>query len=230
MRRFIVTTEGQNRLGLRELCQQFANEQWVAAHMTPEQAAESVLDTLKRAVRAELELLEVRCEDDPTETSPQKSYWAGPVRRFRSQTNCKAPQYAVPNFAANQEANRTVLPDINRRALHCHAESDVWRKHGGLASITLAAKCQKKIFRSFGQISLAVAIVVAVAGAKMNSPAESAGCPRQVSNAGQVLLVEFCLLGGRGSQCFRYLLKLIELVTQLFLAMAVGLFCHGRFS
>ena len=40
MRKFTVTTEGQNRLGLRELCQQFADEQWVAVPMTPEQAAE----------------------------------------------------------------------------------------------------------------------------------------------------------------------------------------------
>ena len=39
MRRFVVTTEGPNRLGLRELCEQFANDQWSAAHMTAEQAA-----------------------------------------------------------------------------------------------------------------------------------------------------------------------------------------------
>jgi hypothetical protein len=29
MRRFIVTTEGQNHLGHRELCEHWANEQWV---------------------------------------------------------------------------------------------------------------------------------------------------------------------------------------------------------
>ena len=63
MRQFIVSTEGQNRLGLRELCERWCNEQWVAEHMTPEQAAESVLDTFKRAVRQELELLEVRCQE-----------------------------------------------------------------------------------------------------------------------------------------------------------------------
>lgn len=55
MRKFTVTTEGQNRLGLREQCQQFADEQWVAVHMTKEQAAESMLDCFKRAVRQELE-------------------------------------------------------------------------------------------------------------------------------------------------------------------------------
>ena len=59
MPRFTVTTEGANRLGLRELCQQFTEERWVAEHLTPEQAAESVLDEFKRAVLAELELLQV---------------------------------------------------------------------------------------------------------------------------------------------------------------------------
>ena len=63
MRRFIVTTEGQNRLGLRELCERYANEQWVAAHMTPEQAAASVLECFKLAVHQELELLELQCEE-----------------------------------------------------------------------------------------------------------------------------------------------------------------------
>jgi len=62
MRQFTVTTEGQNRLGLRELCHQFA-DQWVAVHLPADQAAESVLREFKRAVRAELELLEVRCQD-----------------------------------------------------------------------------------------------------------------------------------------------------------------------
>lgn len=64
MRRFIVTTEGENRLGFRELCEEYANDQWLAAHMTPEQAAESVLDQFKRAVRGELELLEVECVEE----------------------------------------------------------------------------------------------------------------------------------------------------------------------
>jgi len=52
MRRFTVTTEGENRLGLRELCQHFADDEWVADHLTDEEAAESVLDRFKRAVRA----------------------------------------------------------------------------------------------------------------------------------------------------------------------------------
>jgi len=63
MRTFTVTTEGQNRLGLRELCQRYVDEQWVAAHMTDEQAAESLLDQFKRTVGAELELLTVETND-----------------------------------------------------------------------------------------------------------------------------------------------------------------------
>jgi hypothetical protein len=51
-----------NRLGLRELLQRYADEQWVAVPQTPEQAAESVLDCFKRAVRQELELLELKCQ------------------------------------------------------------------------------------------------------------------------------------------------------------------------
>lgn len=66
MRKFTVTTEGQNRLGLRELCQQFADDQWLAVHLPADQAAESVLREFKRTVQAELEMLECRCNDiDP---------------------------------------------------------------------------------------------------------------------------------------------------------------------
>jgi hypothetical protein len=61
MRKFTVTTEGPNRLGPREFCQQFVDEQWVAVHLPADQAAESVLREFKRAVRAELELLELKC-------------------------------------------------------------------------------------------------------------------------------------------------------------------------
>lgn len=46
-----------NRLGLIELCQRFADEQWVAEHMTPDQAAASVLDQFRRALSAEVEML-----------------------------------------------------------------------------------------------------------------------------------------------------------------------------
>jgi predicted DNA-binding transcriptional regulator len=61
MRRFTVRTEGQNTLRPRELCQRYVDERWIAANLTPEQAAESILDEFKRAVRQELEMLEVEC-------------------------------------------------------------------------------------------------------------------------------------------------------------------------
>jgi hypothetical protein len=43
-----------------------ANEQWVAAHMTPEQDAGSVLDCFKPAVQQELEMLDVECREQPS--------------------------------------------------------------------------------------------------------------------------------------------------------------------
>jgi hypothetical protein len=68
---FKVTTEGANNLGLVELCQRFADEQWLPAHVLPNEAAESVLDRFKRAVAQELELLTV--ETMERETGPQTS-------------------------------------------------------------------------------------------------------------------------------------------------------------
>lgn len=56
-------TQGQNRLGLWELCEQYANEDWVAVHMTNGQAAESVLECFRRAVMQELQLLELECKE-----------------------------------------------------------------------------------------------------------------------------------------------------------------------
>src|SRR6476661_3212459 len=40
MRTFHATSEGQNRLGRRELLERYANDQWVADHMTPEQGGD----------------------------------------------------------------------------------------------------------------------------------------------------------------------------------------------
>lgn len=48
-----------DRLGLAESLQRFADEEWVADHMTAEQAAEAVLDRFVRIVKSELELLEI---------------------------------------------------------------------------------------------------------------------------------------------------------------------------
>ena len=53
---FTASTEGQNRLGLRERLREHDSQQWTAVHLTPEQAAESVLDRFKRTVRQELDL------------------------------------------------------------------------------------------------------------------------------------------------------------------------------
>ena len=61
MRVFTATTDGPNRLGLRELLQRYADEQWVADYMTPNQAAESVLGCFRRAVRQELEMPDLEC-------------------------------------------------------------------------------------------------------------------------------------------------------------------------
>jgi hypothetical protein len=59
MQRFVVTTEGSDKLGLRQLCQDCINDLWIPAHLDDEQAAAFALDWFRRAVLAELELLEV---------------------------------------------------------------------------------------------------------------------------------------------------------------------------
>ena len=56
---FQALTEGQNRLGLVELCNRFANEQWLPIDVSPELAAELVLDRFKKQLYQELELLNV---------------------------------------------------------------------------------------------------------------------------------------------------------------------------
>jgi hypothetical protein len=63
LRTFTASTTGPDRLGLRELLQRYADEMWTAAHMTPQQAAASVLDCFKRAVRQEMEMLELKCRE-----------------------------------------------------------------------------------------------------------------------------------------------------------------------
>jgi hypothetical protein len=46
-----------------ELCEGYVNDQWFAAHASNELAAEGLLDQYKRAVRQELELLEIRRDE-----------------------------------------------------------------------------------------------------------------------------------------------------------------------
>lgn len=45
------------------MCQRYVDERWVADHLKAEQAVESVLDEFKRAVQAELALLQVECRE-----------------------------------------------------------------------------------------------------------------------------------------------------------------------
>lgn len=47
MRRFVVATEGRDKLNLRRVCEDFANDVWVPAHLSPKQAAQFVLDHFK---------------------------------------------------------------------------------------------------------------------------------------------------------------------------------------
>lgn len=60
---FKVEHHGQSdRLGLAAELQAFADQEWTAEHMTPEQAAHAILDRFTRVVRQEIELLEVAAE------------------------------------------------------------------------------------------------------------------------------------------------------------------------
>jgi len=52
MRQFTVTTEGENRLGLRELCERYVNDQWFAAHASDELAAEALRPVVGRFRRS----------------------------------------------------------------------------------------------------------------------------------------------------------------------------------
>jgi hypothetical protein len=59
MPRFVVTTEGSDKLGLAQLCQDCVNALRIPAHLDDGQAAAFALDWFRRAIMAELELLEV---------------------------------------------------------------------------------------------------------------------------------------------------------------------------
>ena len=45
IRRFTVTLEGRNRLHLRQLSEEFVNDLWLPAYLTPEQAADFAADS-----------------------------------------------------------------------------------------------------------------------------------------------------------------------------------------
>ncbi len=52
-------TEGRNVLNLQQIAEDFANQQWVPAHMTPEDATDFVLDQFRRTVESELQMIEI---------------------------------------------------------------------------------------------------------------------------------------------------------------------------
>ena len=58
---FTATTEGGNKLRLREALDEYAAGFGVPAHVDAETAAAIVPDAFKRQARAELELLELAC-------------------------------------------------------------------------------------------------------------------------------------------------------------------------
>jgi hypothetical protein len=64
---FTVTTEGNNQLNMRQLCEEVVNDLWIPSHLTPEQAAGFAVDYFKRMVQQELKLLEVECADGAKE-------------------------------------------------------------------------------------------------------------------------------------------------------------------
>ena len=61
MFQFTASTEGQNKLRLREALQHYAAGFGVPPHVDAETAAAIVLDAFKRQARAELELLDLAC-------------------------------------------------------------------------------------------------------------------------------------------------------------------------
>ena len=60
-----ISTSGPNRLRLRELFQEFADELWTPAHFADKQAAAFAFDQFKRSFDAEIRLLEVKACADP---------------------------------------------------------------------------------------------------------------------------------------------------------------------
>ena len=56
---FTIYSDGPDRTGLVALGQRYTDQLWVPMHLTPDQAREFVLDQFKRAVAADLEVLEV---------------------------------------------------------------------------------------------------------------------------------------------------------------------------
>ncbi len=62
--RFAARSLGDDRLGLAKLLETFANDQWLPAHCTAEQAKAIVLDQFKRRIAHDLELIELTNEQN----------------------------------------------------------------------------------------------------------------------------------------------------------------------
>ena len=65
MLKFAASTAGSNALNLPKIIEDFANRQWIPAHMTQEQAIEFVVDQFKRTLDSEAQLVEISCEPFP---------------------------------------------------------------------------------------------------------------------------------------------------------------------
>jgi len=55
----IAKTAGSDKWALREILQDYIDDQWTADHYTDEQRCEILLDQFKRAMAAELEMLSI---------------------------------------------------------------------------------------------------------------------------------------------------------------------------
>ncbi len=62
MTTFKATTEGTDKLGLRDVLERYANDQWLPDHYNEQQRVGIVLDQFKRQVQQELKLLVLRLE------------------------------------------------------------------------------------------------------------------------------------------------------------------------
>ena len=64
MTTFKATTAATDKLVLRAVLEQYANDQWLPDHYNEEQRAEIVLDRFKRQVKQELKLLVLEVDED----------------------------------------------------------------------------------------------------------------------------------------------------------------------
>jgi hypothetical protein len=62
MFRYTATTEGTNKLNLREALQAYADGFWHPVGINAERAAEIALDAFRRQVHSELQLLDLKAE------------------------------------------------------------------------------------------------------------------------------------------------------------------------